>query len=117
FIFDAINSEGNPHQALAIYTYPVNISTDFVSSYSDPQFWPITSDYPYDLTIETTEFIESQTIFAWSNITIIGDLTTQPGVKVEIVAPNIQVLDESFIGSDIWLRDGYVPFASCEPLG
>lgn len=42
-------------------------------------------------------------------------LTADPGVQVEILAPNIKVLNQSFIGSDIWLHNDFVPFA-CGPL-
>lgn len=108
--------------AMQIYTYPVSTNRFYVGGWpahtalANIGFSPTTA-YPSALTLATTHFTSDQFIFAWSSITIAGDLTAEPGVKVEILAPDIQVLDESFIGSDIWLRDGYVPFASCEPLG
>jgi hypothetical protein len=109
-------------RSLQVYSYPVEIihldEEDITLPESPiPFFGAGTPIYANTLTLATTHFTSDQFIFAWSSITIAGDLTAEPGVKVEILAPDIQVLDESFIGSDIWLRDGYVPFASCEPLG
>ncbi|MFM9949888.1 MAG: T9SS type A sorting domain-containing protein [Saprospiraceae bacterium] len=112
--FEGLNSDNETPRALAVYTYPVNIATS-QSVETIEELWTATPDYPYELTLPATHFTQNQTIFAWSNITITGNLTAAPGVKVEILAPNIEVLNESIIGSDIWLHNDFVPFA-CEPL-
>ena len=102
---------------LQLYTYPVKL-LNIGDPIFDPPMEAVTNStnvYADYLTIGTVNFTESQTIFAWSGINIAGDLTAEPGVKVEILAPDIQVLDESFIGSDIWLRNSDAPYG-CLPI-
>jgi hypothetical protein len=110
----------NGGRAIQIYSYPMEIQhldTEIsLSLPENPTYGGGTFKYPGDLILNTTHFTQSQRIFAWSNITITGDLTADPGVTVEILAPNIEVLNESFIGSDIWLRNDFTPFGACAPL-
>lgn len=106
-------------RAIQMYSYPLNISdiNDYIVLNETGSLGILQVPYyESDITLEATHFTESQTIFAWSNITIKGDLTAAPGVTVEILAPNIEVLNESFIGSDIWLRNDFTPFGNCTPL-
>lgn len=114
YYFEDANQNETVAHALAIYSHPVEMIDEMV--FIEDDLWPTTPDYPSDLTLSATHFTQSQRIFAWSNITITGDLTADPGVTVEIVAPNIEVLNESFIGSDIWLRNDFTPFGACTPI-
>jgi hypothetical protein len=100
-------------KVLQVYAYPLQLVYDeevpLVAS-------PSTPIYGYTETLTSTHYTEDELIFAWSSIKIDGNLTTEPGVKVEIVAPNIILTDGATIGSDILLRNSFVPFTSCEPI-
>lgn len=102
-------------KSLQVYSYPVsptfiNFDLDAAVPLITPT--PVSGD---DILLTTTHFLTDELIFAWNSITIIGDLTADPGVKVEILAPDIRVLNQSFIGSDIWLRNGSAPY-DCSPI-
>jgi hypothetical protein len=100
-----------------IYTYPCDITQDFIQAIepSEIPYGETTPSYPDELVLSNRHFDHSQVIFAWNSIIIEGALTASPDVKVEIIAPDIKVLDGASIGSDIWLYSRIVPFASCSP--
>ncbi|MEO0727829.1 MAG: T9SS type A sorting domain-containing protein, partial [Bacteroidota bacterium] len=117
YFFDGVNSEGETPRAIQFYEYPIELEGVFINDPADqtaPFIFP-TPGYTDDLELNTTNFTEDETIFAWGTITISGDLTADDGVQVEIIAPNIVIESDSWIDPDIDLFNATTPF-ECQPM-
>jgi|GEM_PF-7130105 hypothetical protein len=113
--FNQLNINGKPNKAFQILTYPLNK----VNKTYEDILTPLTNDNNEpirdSLYIGTNfNFTASQTIFAWRKVVINADLTTNPNINIEIIAPEIVVQGGS-IGQGIELKQGYFPI-SCAPL-
>ncbi len=116
FVYDDLNSEGEKNKAIQFYSYPVNVDlpTILEEETHSPEFGA-TPDYPDELTLGDTNFTENTTLFAWTNIYIEGNITTDPGVQVNIIAPNIELLSGGWVSPEIDLYSEFTPF-DFEPI-
>lgn len=105
--FDAINSQGLKNQAFEVLTYPTEIDAEkeTASLLTD-------NGMPIEKNLNLQSGNLSGTYFAWEEIEINGDITTNS--SVEIIAPQISMVSGS-IGDGITLKTGEFPI-SCEPL-
>ncbi len=101
--FQDLNKNGAPNRALYVITYPVSLS-----------FSPPVSgggSYAENLTIGTTNYAASNTISAWKNITVTGNLTTTNGATATFNTGGNSVLTTgSSIGTGIIIKGGNYPF-------
>jgi hypothetical protein len=115
YSFNQIGSNGSPYQAFELITYPVKQITKSYGEISPPVRNVDGSTIQNNITISTTNYTSSQTIFAWDTIIINGDLTVNSGVEVEISAPVI-IMNSGSLGQGITLIEKETPFTSCTPI-
>lgn len=107
---DNLPGEAEPPAVFQIYTYPVS------DLGPDPNGHPATFiDYPSFIEVDDVHFTSDTTVFAWSEIILTGNISVDPGVEVEIIAPSIvrtpgsRILDPS-----VWLHSNGSPFGCNE---
>lgn len=113
-----IGKDNKPNSSILIYTFPLNINHQVVTSY-DPEspYYDLLTEYPlYNIIQETKKFDVDETfvddeIIVYDNIVEINaNLSTLPGKKVIIYSTmGFEVSPNSEISPDIELRIGY-PF-------
>ncbi len=101
--FQDLNKNGLPNKALYVLTYPVIVTSSLGAK--------TISTYSEYLTIGTTNYSASQTISAWKDVTVTGNLTTTKGAVATFNTGGNSILTAgSSIGVGIALEGGNYPF-------
>lgn len=111
--FNQLDINGVPNKAFQIVTYPLEQVTkpynDIPTPISNLGGVPIVDSLYIG---SNTNYTVQQTIFAWRKVVVDADLTTNPNINVEIIAPEIEIQGGS-IGQNIELKSDYFP-TSCQ---
>jgi len=110
--YNQVGSDGNIIQNYEVLTYPVNQTTVSHNIFNTPTVNDNGDAIQNNLTISTTNYTVTQSVFAWDTIFINGDLTANSGVEVEIAASTI-IMNGGSIGQGITLTEKETPFESC----
>lgn len=110
--FKVPGRNGKKKTSYQVITFPVEINeipvirNQYVNiawnGHNPAEYVGFLKPYPSSLNISTTYFTENQTLYAYGPITLSGDLSTAPGVHVNIISSEqINLLPEANLSPDI----------------
>jgi Secretion system C-terminal sorting domain len=76
---------GKEKQHLLQLTFPLDLALENASEFTQLENF---GQYPYSQLIENRHFITNTTIHVWNDILVLGNITTVPGVVVNLIAGN-----------------------------